>query len=275
MNSFFYKYGKWIKYYLVKKAVLSSRVENICLIHFGRCGSTVLSNMLNQHEDIRWHGEIYSEYLKKQIPEVRMTTHPGDILKLRMGLYPSKYFGFEIKAFGVADLGPKVLNSSFSNYYTELTKRRFSKYIVLKRENFLRQIISIQIGLETKQMHLQNNKKSELKQIILNPKNVVIGFEKMNLIAAFQLYEQAYIDIHNVLVDEDILDISYEHDIAPSPLIGYRKICNYLSVSKESVKINLSPTNPYSLQEMLINYAEIEDVLAGTKYASFLDENKT
>jgi hypothetical protein len=240
------------------------------MIHFGRCGSTVIANLLNQHPEIKWHGEIYSEFLKKQIPEVKMTSDPNKILDLRMGLYPSKYFGFELKAFDAADLGPKVLNQDFENYYHLLSEKGFRKFVILERKNFLKQIVSIQIGLKTKVMHKSSGESADLFKVFIDPGNVTIGFEHYDLLSAFQLYENSYSRIYSTIDKENLLRLVYEDDVLPGPKLAYEKICEFISLEPEAVDVNLSRTNPYRLNELIINYQEIQKLLQGTKYECFL-----
>src|SRR5688572_28775150 len=72
------------------------RVGNIAMLHAGRCGSSVLADLLNQHPDIRWGGEPFENMLpayyrmnakKRAYHVIKNSMYAGDI----------RYYGFDSK----------------------------------------------------------------------------------------------------------------------------------------------------------------------------------
>ncbi len=46
------------------------------MLHFGRCGSTVLATMLSQHPDVTWDGELFEMYRVGQLNKPDLPKDP-------------------------------------------------------------------------------------------------------------------------------------------------------------------------------------------------------
>src|SRR5437868_12511840 len=80
-------------------AAQSVRKTNVVMLHPGRCGSTVLGDMVGQHSNVAWDGEIYEIERQRRtaigLPEDIPEALP--LLRSRMRLAGRAVFGFELK----------------------------------------------------------------------------------------------------------------------------------------------------------------------------------
>lgn len=230
------------------------RPLNICMWHIGRCGSTVVGNLLNQDSRIVWDSEILEIYSKKV--EARNFQHAAWKSAKRRIRYKqltagSKIFGFEMKVWHLKRIGvePKtVLNF--------LKRQNFDKHIILERKNYLRAEVSGSVGLAIKKMHLKIGEPPVSVKIHLNMKDV---YENMGLFDHF-------IGEMKRLLPENSLNITYEDDILPDPLIAYKKIVNYIGLRPRKVEVKYQRMNPKKLKEIVLNLEEVTQSLKGTKY---------
>lgn len=118
----------------------------ITMYHFGRVGSTVVSELLNHHPSIKWDGEIF--HILKNNPEgVFDTKYEQDSLKILENRYKrtkQSVYGFEIKAIEQAHLGKSYLDMDFDAFHQRMVQMGFSRFILLKRTNIVKQLVSIQ-----------------------------------------------------------------------------------------------------------------------------------
>jgi hypothetical protein len=230
------------------------RPLNICIWHIGRCGSTVVGDLLDQDSRIVWGSEILETYSKKV--EARNLQHAAwkgakRRIRYKQLTAGSKIFGCEMKVWHLRRIGvePKtVLNF--------LKQQNFDKHIILERKNYLRAEVSGHVGLAISKMHLKIGEPPISAKIHLPMKDV---YEHMRLFEHF-------IDEMKSLLPDSCLKITYEDDILPDPLIAYRKIVNYIGLRPRKVAIKYQRTNPKKLKEIVLNLEEVTKSLKGTKY---------
>jgi hypothetical protein len=75
-----------------------------------------------------------------------------------------------------------------------------------------------------------------------------------------------------LLVGRDVLDLTYEDDVAADPVRAYRRICYFLGVKNEPVEIRYGRTTPQKLTEIIENFDEVKAALAGTEFEWMLAE---
>ena len=84
-------------------------MNNIMMLHNGRCGSKVVANLLAQNPNIHWASELYTPLFAKWTKENQqefaylakepIVENPMEILKNSMNETTKPYYGFEIKPF--------------------------------------------------------------------------------------------------------------------------------------------------------------------------------
>lgn len=245
---------------------LENREGNIAMFHFGRCGSTVLAELLKQHPDIHWDGEIYERMRQKKLLPMAITSEPMKILQIMKTWHRCKFYGFETKTYPEEHFREDLLNTNFKDYLEELKNLDFNYFIVLKRNNYLRQIVSLYIGWKTNSWHLKKKQKSSLVKINLDIDECKIGNCKKHILEIFQNFDDYYEDIHENLEANKSLILTYEDDILSNPIKGYREICDFLNIEYYSPDITLKKRNPYKLEDVIDNYQEVKEVLTNTKY---------
>ena len=121
--------------------------NKFCVWHIGRCGSTVLSSMLNQHPQINSVGEIlerYSNSFKNLKYKPGSWTIGQLLVKYMMLCNRDNFFGFEIKVWHLFNLGISVKQTmEFMN------QTNVHKHILLTRENYLRILVSSYVAKQS------------------------------------------------------------------------------------------------------------------------------
>lgn len=153
------------------------RPGNVIMFHIGRCGSTVVADLLNQHPRIHWASELYTpifyEWQRKNawIETVgEMSKDAVDLLKRNMQLALHRYYGFEIKPFHF-----RLIGYSPESFLHHADSLGFTHFILLDRKNRLRTIISSIIAHQNEALyHIGRKTKARLTRISINPDNVRI-----------------------------------------------------------------------------------------------------
>jgi hypothetical protein len=254
--------------------VLNSRYrkQQIGMLHSGRCGSSVLGNMLNAHSKFVWAGEIFEEHMGFNAQTASETN--GLVTKTISSSRDSScsmIYGFATKYLSQQHLSSECLNIGIVDYVTLLDEMGFSHFIVLNRNNYLRRALSALVGKATGKWHSHDE--------IRMPTNVTVdidsylsGSESKSLLEFFASSDQRRNQLTRALSNRNALLLTYEDDVQDDPLIGYRKICNFLGIVDEAPTINLRRTNPFNCEQIIANYAEVQAALDGTKYSWMLDD---
>ena len=107
----------------------------VALFHIGRCGSTVLTELLDQHPKMYWDGETYGRVLDelKDAGQDRSTSgfDPATYVEQRLQRSGSRWFGYDVKFFHVTDF-----NVTVDDYVKQITSRGITHLVVLRRRNY-------------------------------------------------------------------------------------------------------------------------------------------
>ena len=68
------------------------------------------------------------------------------------------------------------------------------------------------------------------------------------------------------------LSLTYEDDLAQSPLEGYQRVCSFLGLSAFEPNLRCRKLNPGSLSALIANWDEIRALLAPTPFAWMLED---
>lgn len=249
------------------------RPGNVVMFHMGRCGSSVLADLLYQHPKIYWGGEIYSPFIRywreqkqknhSHSATITLKPDPLKLLQRDMLVAGSKYYGCEVKFHhlveGKIDIGD----------YTEYLRDKNFSFIVLARKNFLRSILSnaIMFSSSKTKSHNRSDEKARLTRVAIDVERARYnGYEKP-LIEHLRLYQKNFESLEKLLSTQNVLQLTYEDDISNDPRDSYRKVCEFLGVTYKELPIRLSKTNPFQLSDILINYEEIKSYLGETEFA--------
>lgn len=257
---------------LVASARGRFKKNNICLLHSGRCGSTVLGDLLGKHNSIQWEGELLGHlfYDRNSKSFRRSSRDFGDIRKLinlRMKTTVNKYFGFELKRVHLECVSVEI--SDFIDYLRNLG---FDYFILLERKNHLRTILSYTIARQSGNWHVHRTDKLDHQLIQLNLDKVYLEYDEMPLLDALGKMSTYYDEFRNTLRNRGInyLDLTYEVDILNDPYQAYSKILNFIHIKPSNPKIRFRKTNPFKVSELISNFDELSLALKNTPYAWML-----
>lgn len=241
------------------------RKEKVAMFHIGRCGSTVLADMLNQHNDIFWANEIFNSFHNKTNYEMNHNIDFAENL-IRRGLNrnASKIFGFETRYLPLQDI-PFLINADLKQYVDLLLDLGFKKFIILYRKNLLKRAVSFEVSKKSNNWHRKINA-SEPFKISFNPHRFPDDTGINDLIESISFIEGINDKLKKIIGAGNFLELSYEDDIQNDPYIAYEKVCDYLQINYLSPNIQYKKTNPFSLKEILYNYDEVTEYFENSSY---------
>jgi LPS sulfotransferase NodH len=245
------------------------------MFHIGRCGSTVLGQLLDQHPHIRWAGEffspIFTEWKNRNNGVETVGEMPGDaidLLQRSIKRAQQPYYGFEIKPFHF-----RLIDYSPESFVQHLDSLGFMYFILLDRRNRLRKIVSSIIAHQSgNRYHITRDTKAQLTRIHINVDEVKIDYTSKSLLEFLSDYDKQMHALETLLQGRRSLYLTYEEDIQADPRIAYLRICDFLGVPPVNVSVKLSRTNPFPVRDMIGNIEEVEDALRGTPYEWMLDD---
>jgi len=187
--------------------------KKIAMFHHGRCGSTVIGKMLNDHPRLYWAGEpFHTSAIKQRVQNREIQFHE----MIRWSQYEAgpRYYGFEIKYRQLSILG--IQSQAFLE---DLCALRFNYFIHLHRKNVLRQLISSLIGQQAGYWHLSVNSDPQQSTIHLSPDGLIPQLDSAI---------QAVRHFSDLLSTMNVLEINYEDHIMEDPRIAYERICAFV-----------------------------------------------
>lgn len=256
---------------LLRGSVNASRRPGIVLmLHIGRCGSTVLANMLSQHPDICWDGKIF-----RTAREVyRIDLNPSNVgpwTRRQFALSGSKYYGFEYKI--LPDQYSDDLGIELMQFLEVCRSIGVTHYLILKRANTLRQVVSNYASIARGQWHKEFGGKVDNKVFHLDLEHITTGNSQgQPLLSYLEEVDATHNAVDAFLKDENVLQISYESDIETAgPDTAFEKVCAFLGLSKVQVEVRNQKLNPKRIDELVENFDELKGTLTGTRYEWMLN----
>jgi rhamnosyltransferase subunit B len=247
------------------------------MIHAGRCGSTLLGLLLDNHPKIAWDGELFvghwGEFEKRAREKGENTStrwnsskyYPDDpigYIQSCAEVFPSRQYGFSIKFFHL-----EFLNLTIEDYLQRVAEFGFVHTMVLERKNLLRVVVSALIAEAKGVYHLrQEQTGSQLRPIHLDVSHVEIDSQARPLLDFLETYDEQYRALATALDGRDKLWLVYEEDFEKDPLRAYRRCCEFLALEPYPVSIPTAKTTPFPLAEVLINFDEVAASLKGTRF---------
>lgn len=239
-----------------------SRRINVAMFHVARCGSTVLSRMINQHRDIDWANELFVNYGTRYPDCGHSLKFAKKILAKSKNATNCDVYGFETNYLPNQHLGSEGINTSLDDYVAFLKQTGFSHFIVLHRRNYLRRAISIQVGVQKGLWH--STEPVEIVPTVHLPD--VPGMPDW-----FRTISKTREYLHSLLEGSRYIDLCYEDDICLDPKTAYLKVCSFLEMEPIAVDVALRRTNDFPLGEQVLNLDEVREVLCNTEFAWMLD----
>lgn len=233
---------------------------HVLLVHMGRCGSTVLADLLGQRPDMTWDTELFTAE--------RGLWHAGDnpfaVLWRQMADRTAPYYGFELKTWQPEELGIK-----FELLLECLELLGVTRFVLLERDNLIHRTISSDVGSETGRWHLIDHLiDGEPREI---PK-MRVKLENPHFVSRLRAQDRLWQETLAAFGDRRTLRLSYEKNIMVDPVAAYRRVCQFHNLrSFEDVQIRYARTTPFELVDMIENFEDLAHSLKGTGYEWMLD----
>ncbi len=243
------------------------------MFHIGRSGSMVLGDLLRQHPQVFWDSEIYQRLLRdgdKNGTLYPSTASPGDApeyLRARMPRAGKRFYGFEVKFFHL-----RRLNVQLSHYVGSLRCLGFTHFVILERKNYLRKIVSSVVAHQKCRFHQPSHEKAVLTRVRLNIDRLQIDRDCKPLVAYLRDYRASFHALNDALSTLNVLRLTYEDDISGDPMVGYRRICEFLGIRRQEAAIRFGRSNPFKLADIIANFEEVERNLLGSGFEWMLRE---
>lgn len=243
------------------------RAGNVAMFHVGRCGSTVLGDLLHQHPDIYWNGEIYQRLIDKH-SGLPPRSHPAAsaseldaFLAEQMGRGYRCFYGFEVTCEHLRHLQLEI-----PDCIEYLLKHRITHFIILERKNYLKSIVSKIIAQRSNNWHISIDASPSLCTLNLDIDNVQLGPTSCNLVSAISLYHDFYATLATALKPCAVLHITYEIDIMENPKHAYALTCEFLGLPDHSACVHFNQTTPFELAEVISNFQDVRSALNGSGF---------
>lgn len=227
----------------------------------GRTGSTVLTELLNCHPEMFCDYEIFN--LSNTNTSVK---YPGLYMKScakRASLHHRSVYGCKVKIEQLRD----------DHKYTELDSLFLKlhedgwKFIHLKRSNTLEHKISGIISTRTNIFHIKKTDQFEHKKFKMDCQLLLDILDYGEVLDEMENKQMDTVPSLKINYEEDLLD-NFQHQNTAN------KVFNYLGVKEYPVSTKLKKIIPQNLQDIILNYDEMINMLKKTKFVQYLDINQ-
>ena len=244
--------------------------------HEGRCGSTVLGSLLNQHSQIQPANEIFSRYMPRRwggqpVPEM------GKVLHQAVEENSKPILQIEIKSLRAQNrsLYPEL---TLNHWFDQLLAHGFRRQLILHRRNGLRRLVS-HLMAQRSGVFVQAAAEPLLERPPLQVNTAAIreGAETHDLLHWLDLYAsthrqlvkalERWTALHGLLPP---LQLVYEETLEADPQVAYRQLCAWLDLEVEPVTLLYRRINPEPLPQLIANWEEIRGLLEPTPHAWML-----
>jgi hypothetical protein len=248
--------------------------KGIVMFHIGRSGSTVLCDMLAQNPLIAWEEEpfepLYSGDWRGR--KLRLMGHllkaaPFVGLRLKRLSSSREWFGFDVKFYHWRDRKIPLVKALVG-----LQSIGYRDLIVLRRENYLRKVVSSVVALAHGSYHTSaTGDRSSRPKVNLDVSGILIDGDRLPLLERFAHWDADFDELYASLHCFRHLCLTYEEDVMNDVNVAYRKVCEFLDVEVVPVESRLKRTNPYPLVELISNWEEVCSCLTGTRWEWMLE----
>jgi len=224
--------------------------QRFAIVGNARTGSNFLLDGLKSSPSIRMYHEIFADHNR------------------RVGEDFDKVFS---TVFQPESKSTKVVG--FKVFYNHLTDDEWQKFLTCRdlkiihliRRNRLRTVISLEIAFKTGQWTKSGKSNpGEFKEKRLK-------LDASKLIKRLEQIEAGETTARIRFRDRKILEVVYEN-LVRSPQSVFDSISAYLGVEGiDPNKIRLRRQNPETLQQLIINYDEVDAALRNTRFAEYLN----
>jgi LPS sulfotransferase NodH len=224
--------------------------QRFAIVGNARTGSNYLLDGLKTSPSIRMYHEIFADH-KRQIGK--------------------NFDGVFSTVFQPESKSTKMVG--FKVFYNHLTQDEWQKFLTCKdlkiihliRRNRLRTVISLEIAFKTGQWTQSgkgNSGEIKVKRLVLEPSKLIKRLEQI---------EEGEAAARSRFRDRQVLEVVFE-ELVSSPQPVFESVGAYLGVEGiDPGRIRLRRQNPETLQQLIINYEEVETALRNTRFEEYLN----
>jgi hypothetical protein len=243
----------------------------ILMLHVGRCGSTVLANLLDQNPAIYWDGKLHRQARVLYGDDLAEMDHEAWTRRQFM-ISGARYYGFEFKF--LPDQYPAILGMTPQDFLDMSQRMGVTHYILLRRRNTLRHVVSNHASRNRGMWHSSSSDAVQRKAFEIDITRITSGSAPGRpLLQYLQEVEDAHAKTWDHIRDLNALQIDYETDIDENGAeFAYNKVCDFLDVVPSGVQIANKRLNPFPMSSTVRNFDEIAAVLRGTDFEWMLED---
>ena len=244
--------------------------------HEGRCGSSVLGALLNQHSQIQAANEIFSRYMPrrwgdKPVPAMEM------VLQQTVAEARKPVLNIEIKSLRAQNRS-LYADLSLEHWLEQLLAHGFRRQLILHRCNGLRRMVS-HLMAQRSGVYVQAAiaPLQERPPLRVNIAAIQEGAETHDLVQWLDIHEathremvealQRFCSSHTLPAP---LQLFYEESLEADPQVAYRQVCEWLELKPEPVTLLHRRINPEPLPQLIANWDEICRLIEPTDHAWML-----
>lgn len=239
---------------------------HVLMLHCGRSGSTLLGDMLDQHPDVFWDGEVVEKLLHNisqkdgvGINHLQGTLSLDDVIN-RIETRMRTRSGGKIYGIEIQDYHLKFINSSVEDFLIKSKRIGFNRFIYLDRSP-IRKMVSHLVATKNDEWHASGKQRVSRRKIHIVPERIYIGHcfttMKDTLDQMIQFKEKSI----RFLSGDHLLKLDYDADIKFDPMAASSKVCAHLDIRDHKPKIKFAKTADLQLSELIENYLEVESAL--------------
>lgn len=244
---------------IVSRALSAFQPFRVCMWHTGRCGSSVLADLISSDGRIYWAGELL-EQASNEWHEAGVTGSEA-LRRCRKAITWRRYdagrspFGFEMKLWHLHRLGlrPEEMHGLIADL-------GFGKHIVLERKNYLRQRVSGRLAEVSGRYHLREGEQASAATVRVDLETMMDFFRRC---------ETYYRSLDELLPGH--LRLTYEDDVERDPSVAYARVMSQVGLEPRRVTTDRRKTNPRPLVDVIDNFDEVAARLSGTPHEWMLD----
>lgn len=267
-----------------------SDINYFCMIHEGRCGSTVLGSLIGQHPTLAHFNEILTpgSWISREFVGTALEAE-RDSLKIDKGHLNDfirhlatteralkkpelSHIGFEIK---LNQLGEKHLNCTVEHLVEEIIGLGNVKFMFLTRRNIIKRHVSTLRCLYKEVSHAKDLEKVNYDKVRLDRETLrdwsYDYTRRFSSLSEFLESSNANrLAVREFAQRTGSLYMEYE-DFEKAPLEGATRILDFLGLPLIQVDSPFVKTGNLPLSELIDNYGDVVSELSGTEWRKMLD----
>ena len=242
----------------------------VAMFHIGRCGSTVLSDLLDQHPKISWDGEPYNRVaigMDQDGIEPRTSGFdPAAHVHGRFNRVGWRWYLYTLKFNQVTQF-----SWDMARYLDEIEHYGVNRLIVLGRSNLLHKVVSGLMARESGRFQTSDPGAVQRQAVRIDVEAVEMEGETHSLVGQFDRWTREYEEFDRLIGDRPVLRLNYESDLLADPVVAYEKVLDHLSLEPYRVDVRLQKLNPFALGEVIENLPDVQEALRDTPHSWMLD----